>query len=126
MSVHPTLSLQIACLCAGWCGTCTAYGPLFRAVAAAHPEARFGWIDVEDQADALAEALGDAPEIDDFPTLLVLAAGRPVFYGPVLPQAGLLERLLTEAARGGLAELRDPLANAVGAAVAGLLDAGSA
>jgi thiol-disulfide isomerase/thioredoxin len=121
MPAHPTLSLQIACLCAGWCGTCTAYRPLFRAAAAAHPEARFGWIDVEDQADALAEALGDAPEIDNFPTLLVLAAGRPVFYGPVLPQAALLERLLAQAALGGLAELREPQAIALGAAVAALL-----
>ena len=38
------------CLCAGWCGTCRDYRALFDALAQAHPEVRFEWVDIEDES----------------------------------------------------------------------------
>ena len=78
----------VACLCAAWCGTCRDYRPLFEQVAAAHPHLAFRWVDIEDEADALGDL-----DIDTFPTLVV-GAGAVQFAGPVLPQAGQIERLL--------------------------------
>ena len=83
--------LLVACLCAQWCGVCSAYADLFRQVGARFPQVRFVWVDVEDQCD-----LVDPIEVDTFPTLLIAAAGRPVFFGAVAPQAGTLERIVRE------------------------------
>lgn len=81
-------SAAVICLCAAWCGTCREYAPLFEQVAAAHPQLAFRWVDIEDEADALGDL-----DIDTFPTLVV-GAGAVQFAGPVLPQAGQIERLL--------------------------------
>ena len=81
-------SAAVICLCAAWCGTCREYAPLFVQVAAAHPHLAFRWVDIEDEADALGDL-----DIDTFPTLVV-GAGAVQFAGPVLPQAGQIERLL--------------------------------
>ena len=78
----------VICLCAAWCGTCRAFEPGFRQAALAHPGLAFRWLDVEDEADALGDL-----DIDTFPTLVV-GAGAVQFAGPVLPQAGQIERLL--------------------------------
>ena len=56
----------IACLCAAWCGTCRDYRAGFDALAAHFPEARFLWLDVEDDAELL-----DDYEVETFPTLLI-------------------------------------------------------
>ncbi len=82
--------LQV-CLCAEWCGVCREYRSRFDQLQARFPEVRFQWIDVEDQAD-----LVDPLEVDDFPTVLIARGDRPVFYGPVRPQAEALERLLRD------------------------------
>jgi thiol-disulfide isomerase/thioredoxin len=85
--------LTIHCLCAAWCTTCDAFRPQFddlqAALRAAQPDAVLRWIDVEDEAD-----LVDPVEVETFPTLLVLRDGAPVFFGPVRPQRGAVERLL--------------------------------
>jgi thiol-disulfide isomerase/thioredoxin len=81
-------SAAVICLCAAWCSTCREYAPLFEQVAAAHPQLAFRWVDIEDEADALGDL-----DIDTFPTLVV-GAGAVQFAGPVLPQAGQIERLL--------------------------------
>jgi hypothetical protein len=47
------------------------------------------FVDVEDEADLLDEL-----DIDTFPTLVLGTAERIVFAGPILPQAGTLERHL--------------------------------
>ena len=83
--------LLVACLCAAWCHTCTAYRETLQAVARQRPELRFAWIDIEDDADALGD---DALDIETFPTLMLLRAGRPLFHGPLLPHAATLTRLL--------------------------------
>lgn len=99
--------LLVACLCADWCHTCTSYRATLAAVAAARPGLRFAWIDIEDDADALGD---DALDIETFPTLLLLRAGRPLFHGPLLPHAATLTRLLDTLAA-------DPLAPGAAAGV---------
>lgn len=95
-----TDDLLVACLCAAWCHTCTAYRSTLEAVAATRPGLRFAWIDIEDDADALGD---DALDIETFPTLMLLRDGRPLFHGPLLPQAATLTRLLDALAADALA-----------------------
>lgn len=79
----------VACFCAAWCDTCEQYKPKLEALASALPQHVFAWIDIEDHA----ELLGDE-DVENFPTLLVQIGSRVVFYGPMLPHIGHLERLL--------------------------------
>ena len=76
-------------LCAQWCGVCRDWRVAFDMVAARHPQDRFVWIDIEDQA----ELVGDL-DIETFPTLLVGHSNRVLFFGTVLPSQSLLTRLL--------------------------------
>jgi thioredoxin 1 len=85
----PGSSWWVVCLCADWCGTCREYRALFDALAAAHPEARFEWVDVEDD-----EAIAGDLDVETFPTLLIADGRQARFLGPLLPQAAVLERLL--------------------------------
>jgi len=80
---------MVICLCAEWCGTCRDWRPQFVQTAAAHPQARFAWVDIEDRADEVGDV-----DIETFPTLLIAQHGRVRFLGPVLPQPGQLGRLL--------------------------------
>lgn len=82
-------SKWVICLCAQWCGTCREWRELFDQAAAAHPQLRFGWIDVEDEA----AAMGDV-DIETFPTLLLADGTRPLFFGPVPPSLPQFSRLL--------------------------------
>ena len=79
----------VACLCAAWCGTCGSYRATFEQLAARHPDKHFVWIDIEDQA----EMVGDL-DVDNVPTLLMQKADIVAFYGTVLPDAALAERLI--------------------------------
>lgn len=79
----------VACFCAAWCDTCTQYRPRFEALAEAFPGHVFAWIDIEDQPEFLGEE-----DVENFPTLLVQAGDRVLFYGTMLPHIGHLERLL--------------------------------
>jgi thioredoxin 1 len=76
-------------LCAEWCGTCRDYRPLLAARAASSVDELHLWVDIEDDADQLGDL-----DIETFPTLLVLHRGRPLFFGPVLPQIVVVDRLL--------------------------------
>ena len=82
-------SWQVVCLCAQWCGACREWRGIFDQLAQAHPNMRFSWIDIEDDADALGEI-----DIETFPTLLVAHDARPLFYGPVQPSQAQTARLL--------------------------------
>jgi hypothetical protein len=95
----------VACLCAAWCTTCEAYRPLIDALALSHPHWQTAWVDIEDQADALAGLPGGEPAIDNFPTLLVCSPDGRGFFGTVLPHASLLSRLLRQAEAGELPPL---------------------
>ncbi len=90
----------VACLCASWCTTCDAYRVTFAAVAATRPDLRFAWIDIEDDSDALGDG---ALEIEDFPTVMILRAGQPLFFGTLLPHASTLARMLEALDAGALA-----------------------
>jgi len=81
--------LLVACLCAQWCGTCRDYRPLFDQLQAEFAAAQFVWIDIEDEAD-----LVDPVEVDNFPTLLVVADGQARFFGTLTPHIDTLRRIL--------------------------------
>ena len=84
----------VACLCAAWCGTCGAYRAAFEQLAARHPDMHFVWIDIEDQADVVGDL-----DVDNFPTLLMQKADVVAFFGTVLPDAALAERLIQSQTR---------------------------
>jgi thioredoxin 1 len=84
-------TLLVACLCAEWCGTCRDYRAGFDRLADAHPEMCFAWIDIENQADRF-----DDLDIENFPTVLIEDAVTTRFFGTVLPQASIVERMLTD------------------------------
>jgi thioredoxin 1 len=84
-------SILVACLCAEWCGVCREYRSVFDQVRQRIPSARFIWVDVEDQSD-----LVDPLEVDDFPTLLIASDAEVRFFGPMIPRADRLERMVRE------------------------------
>ena len=90
----------VACLCAAWCGTCGGYRAAFESVAARHPDKTFVWIDIEDQADVVGDL-----DVDNFPTLLLQQGDSVAFFGPMLPDAKLAERLVQAQAELAPAEL---------------------
>jgi thioredoxin 1 len=79
----------VICLCADWCGVCREWRDAFTQAAAAHPELRFAWVDVEDEADAMGDV-----DIETFPTVLIAHDGKPLFFGPVLPSGTQFTRLI--------------------------------
>lgn len=79
----------VACLCAAWCGTCTSYRAVFDGLAARHPDKTFVWIDVEDEADVVGDL-----DVENFPTLLVQRGDVVAFFGTMLPDAGVADRLI--------------------------------
>ena len=85
----PLDPMLVVCLCAEWCGVCRDYESRFQQMQARFPQARFLWIDVEDEADLLHPL-----DVENFPTLLLAVGDEPRFFGPVPPQPELLERLI--------------------------------
>ncbi len=79
----------VICLCAEWCGVCREWRDAFMQAAAAHPELRFAWVDVEDEA----EAMGDV-DVETFPTVLIARGNQPLFLGPLQPSGKQLSRLI--------------------------------
>lgn len=77
------------CLCAAWCDTCTAYRAVFDRAAEQFPDARFVWLDIEDQEELLGPL-----DVENFPTLLVAVEDDVRFYGTLTPQPETLARLL--------------------------------
>ncbi|MFM6993284.1 MAG: thioredoxin family protein [Rhodoferax sp.] len=85
----PASRILVACLCAQWCGTCRDYQPLFDQLQTEFAQAQFVWVDIEDQADLI-----DPVEVENFPTLLVVAEGQARFFGTLLPHIDTLRRIL--------------------------------
>lgn len=81
--------LLVICLCAEWCGTCRDYRPGFDALAAEFPDARFRWLDIEDNADEMGDL-----DIENFPTLLIFHGQLVLFFGTMLPHLEHLRRTL--------------------------------
>jgi len=90
----------VACLCAAWCGTCGGYRAAFEGIAARHPDKIFVWIDIEDQADVVGDL-----DVDNFPTLLVQRDDTVAFFGTMLPDPAVAERLVKAQAELPPAEL---------------------
>lgn len=87
----------VACLCAAWCGTCRDYRAVFDAAAADFPDHAFAWIDIEDESELFDDVELDL-DIETFPTLAVVRDGQLRFFGPALPHAAALGRIV-EASR---------------------------
>ena len=79
----------VACLCAAWCGTCGSYRAAFDGLAARHPDKLFVWIDIEDNADVVGDL-----DVENFPTLLVQRGDTVAFFGTMLPDAAIADRLV--------------------------------
>jgi thioredoxin 1 len=92
----------IACLCAVWCDTCAAYKSRFDELASLHPDQRFVWIDIEDQADVVGDL-----DIDNFPTLLFQRGNIVSFFGVVRPDLQQADRLLRAQLEKSHAELEE-------------------
>jgi hypothetical protein len=90
----------VACLCAAWCGTCTSYRAGFEALSARHPDKTFVWIDVEDQAGVVGDL-----DVENLPTLLVQRGDSVVFFGTMLPDPHVADRLIQAQAGLDAAEL---------------------
>lgn len=90
----------VACLCAAWCGTCGGYRAAFEGLAARHPDKVFVWIDIEDQADVVGDL-----DVENFPTLLLQREDTVAFFGTMLPDPAVAERLLLAQAELPPAEL---------------------
>jgi len=90
----------VACLCAAWCGTCSSYRATFDGLAARHPDKTFVWIDVEDQADVVGDL-----DVENFPTLLVQRGDAVAFFGTMLPDPKVADRLIQAQAELSTAEL---------------------
>jgi hypothetical protein len=82
---------------------CREYESRFQLLQAKFPQARFLWIDVEDEADLLHPL-----DVENFPTLLLAVGDDPRFFGPVTPQPELLERLIRAQIESGTSALADP------------------
>ncbi|HYD97331.1 MAG TPA: thioredoxin family protein [Noviherbaspirillum sp.] len=91
----------VACLCAAWCDTCRGYRAGFDQLATRHPDKRFVWIDIEDQADFIGDI-----DVENFPTLLAQHGDTVAFFGTVLPDPKLADRLIASLAEKTTAELR--------------------
>jgi len=98
---HP--SLLVACLCADWCDLCRDYRTLFDALAREMgAEATFAWVDIEDDEAALGNV-----DVEDFPTLLIARGSDTLFFGPVMPHAQTLSRMVRSAASRELEPIDD-------------------
>ncbi|MBS0308077.1 MAG: thioredoxin family protein [Proteobacteria bacterium] len=98
----------VACLCAAWCDACKTYRSRFEEWAGQHPDKHFLWIDIEDQADLVGDI-----DIENFPTLLLQRGGTVAFFGTVLPETQVAQRLLTSYVRKSETELREEAASSV-------------
>lgn len=100
---------RVVCLCAAWCGVCRDYQGPYDTLAADHPGIRFQWIDIEDDEDLVGDL-----DVETFPTLLIAQGDRLRFLGPLLPQPGVLDRLLRSLAEAGSSrETGDSVAQAL-------------
>ena len=95
----------VACLCAAWCDTCRGYRSSFDKLAEQHPDKRFVWIDIEDQADFIGDI-----DVENFPTLLIQRSDAVAFFGTVLPDSKIADRLIQAQAEKSLAALRAEVA----------------
>jgi thioredoxin reductase (NADPH) len=86
-------TLLVVSMCAAWCTTCDEFRATFERLAAARPEARFVWLDIEDD-----HAICGDIDVENFPTLAVFRGNVALHFGVSLPQETAIGRLLAELA----------------------------
>lgn len=86
--------LVIVCYCAAWCKTCTSFEPQLAQLTQKYPQHLFVWVDIEEHESLLIDE-----DIEDFPTVLIQNKKGTLFYGPLLPFAEHIDRLLQQADR---------------------------
>lgn len=97
------MSLSVAVLCADWCTTCREFEAVAARIAAARPDVRFVWFDIEDDSDVCGDI-----EVENFPTLAVFRDGALLHFGPSLPQEQRVLRLIDEMADAARPALANP------------------
>lgn len=86
--------LAIVCYCAAWCKTCTGFETQLEQLEQKYPQHLFVWVDIEEHENLLVDE-----DIEDFPTILIQNKKGTVFYGPLLPFAEHIDRLLQQASK---------------------------
>jgi thiol-disulfide isomerase/thioredoxin len=101
--LEPFPPLLVACLCAGWCRTCDSYRQTFNDLGREFAtQARFVWLDVEDDEEALGRI-----DVVNFPTLLIAHGLDARFFGPVTPHAQTARQLIQRGLQGNLGHIDD-------------------
>ena len=90
---------------APWCGPCRAFGPVFEAVAAKHPDLRFGKVNTEEQ-----QGLAAAFQIRSIPTLMLVRDRVLLLSQPGALAEAQLEELVARARGLDMDEVRAALA----------------
>jgi hypothetical protein len=62
---------------------------VFEELAARHPDKYFLWVDIEDHADLVGDL-----DVENFPTLLIQRHEHVAFFGTMLPDANVANRLI--------------------------------
>ena len=88
-------TLLVACLCAQWCNICRDWRAEFEALARRFPEARFVWVDVEDDADRLGDY-----DPDNFPVLALQRGARLLYCATQAQHAPTWQRMIEAYATG--------------------------
>jgi thiol-disulfide isomerase/thioredoxin len=93
----------VFCLCAAWCRTCDSYAEVFDSLSHMwRSKSRWIWVDIEDQADAVGDV-----DVENFPCLLIADHQHVYFFGPVLPHAGVANRLFERISSGQAVPIAD-------------------
>lgn len=82
----------IVCFCAAWCRTCKGFESQLEPLVQKYPQHTFVWVDIEEHEELLIDE-----DIEDFPTVLIQNKKGTLFYGPLLPFAEHIDRLLQQA-----------------------------
>ncbi|HHU95385.1 MAG TPA: thioredoxin family protein [Alcaligenaceae bacterium] len=82
----------VVCFCAAWCRTCQGFEAQIESLEKKYPYHCFVWVDVEEHEELLIDE-----DIEDFPTILIQNKKGTLFYGPLLPFAEHIDRLLQQA-----------------------------
>ncbi len=83
-----------------WVNPDATYRATFDELALRHPDKQFVWIDIEDQADLVGDL-----DVDNFPTLLLQRGDTVAFFGTMVPDGGVADRLIQAQAEQGDDEL---------------------